>query len=629
MSDEDPPDGGPADTEVPDRFSVDFTGLTLLGTYEVKEKIADGGMGSVYLGQDTNLDRPIVVKVPHVRFLSEPGFRRRFALEISELVRLEHPHVVSILAQGEHEEVPYFVLQFLGGGSLEDVFEAREGGWEPDEYLPWLQTIARTLDFVHARGTVHRDVKPANVLFDEGGHVFLSDFGVAKAMENEDANLTEAGTGIGSPRYMAPEQGYGHDLTPSADQYALASMTYEAAAGRPPFMGESPIELLVKKGGSDPESLCELVPALPAESGAAVMQALSRKPEERHASCVAFVDAFESGLRPAAEPVSSPLRGSLIAALLLAAVLAAILFATRQGGTPPGPSEGAANHVGDMRLTLVDPGVEPRRTLRYTVPAGATEDISLTLRQTSNMTIGGKPFPMAKNPTVQYTLQLRADEVTEGGDIHMSSSTSSVYFTDIGAMRADAGPALEKFKRFLRTFGGTAVLTPNGLTRRSELAGADEVPKAARTQIESLWWVVRNIAMAFPVEPVGVGARWEVTETLDLMGMRVTDTSTYELVKLEGDAFELKMFSAQTAAEQKVTTFDFGEEEMDATLLSLHARGKSTAVSDLAHLSSEDFEFSLIIDMEVMFADMPSEEGGAGDVEAKMHLELTMTVERD
>ena len=155
--------------DVPSRFALDFTGATLLGIYRVRSRIADGGMGAVYLADDTTLGRKVVVKVPHVRFLAEPGFRARFRREVSELVRLEHPHVVRVLAQGEHEEVPYFVLQYLGGGSLED--RLAHGTQTVDEVLSWQPAMAQTLDFVHQRGIVHRDVKPANVLFDEAGHV--------------------------------------------------------------------------------------------------------------------------------------------------------------------------------------------------------------------------------------------------------------------------------------------------------------------------------------------------------------------------------------------------------------------------------------------------------------------------
>ncbi|MHC4472989.1 MAG: serine/threonine protein kinase, partial [Planctomycetota bacterium] len=184
----------PPEQDGSDRFSVNFSGLTLLGTYRVDRKLAHGGMGSIYLAEDTNLGRPVVIKVPHPRFLGEPEFRERFAREVAELVRLEHPRIARILARGEHDGLPFFVLQYLGGGSLEDRLKASpDGRTDPQELTSWLLPTAETLDFVHGRGIIHRDVKPENILFDEEGHVFLSDFGVAKALESEGGAITGTG----------------------------------------------------------------------------------------------------------------------------------------------------------------------------------------------------------------------------------------------------------------------------------------------------------------------------------------------------------------------------------------------------------------------------------------------------
>ncbi|MCP5065319.1 MAG: serine/threonine protein kinase, partial [bacterium] len=194
-------DGGARD--VPSRFSVDFAGQTLLSTYRVERKLAEGGMGTVYLGEDTNLGRQVVVKVPHARFLGEPGFRARFKREVTELVRLEHPNICRILAQGDNEELPYFVLQYLGGGSLEERLKAAGGSVSSHDALPWLRTIAKTLDFIHARGIIHRDVKPANVILSKFGEVKLTDFGIARTQQSD---LTETGIGLGTPSYMSPEQ---------------------------------------------------------------------------------------------------------------------------------------------------------------------------------------------------------------------------------------------------------------------------------------------------------------------------------------------------------------------------------------------------------------------------------------
>src|SRR5262245_19522456 len=262
-------DGGSTrEGDVPARFQVDLEGRVLGGTFHVLKKLAEGGMGSVYLARDETLGREVVVKVPHARFLGERGFRARFHREVSELVRLEHLHVVRILAKGEIDDVPYFVLAYLRGGSLED--RLRAGPLSAEATWTWLPTVARTLDFVHSRGVVHRDVKPGNILFDEQDHVFLSDFGVVKALADRDSDLTGVGAGIGSPLYMAPEQGLGKEVGGAADQYALASTVYECLAGEPPFGRGSAVEVLVRKDRERPPPLRDRARDVPEACAAAV-----------------------------------------------------------------------------------------------------------------------------------------------------------------------------------------------------------------------------------------------------------------------------------------------------------------------------------------------------------------------
>ena len=183
-----------------DRFSTDLTGKTLEGRFRVDRELARGGMGTVYQAHDETLHQSVVVKVPLPEVLMMEGFRSRFDKEIQELLALRHPHIVRVLSRGEHEQVPYFVLEYLGGGSLSSRIKAqRDKRLDPAEVATWLPDIAATLDFVHDRDIVHRDVKPANILFDDHGHVFLSDFGIAKAIGGTQLGMTSTGIPIGSP----------------------------------------------------------------------------------------------------------------------------------------------------------------------------------------------------------------------------------------------------------------------------------------------------------------------------------------------------------------------------------------------------------------------------------------------
>ncbi|MDJ0523269.1 MAG: serine/threonine-protein kinase, partial [Planctomycetota bacterium] len=174
-------------TDPTDRWSVSLEEQTLLGRYTVERKIGGGGMASVYLARDDQLEMPVVVKVPHTAYLAEPGFRERFERETRDLISLQHPHIVRILARGEHEGLPFLILQFLQGGSLGDRIRKAKGAPLPyPEVRPWVRDVARALDFIHQQGVVHRDIKPDNVLFDEHGHAYLSDFGIAKAVGGKD-----------------------------------------------------------------------------------------------------------------------------------------------------------------------------------------------------------------------------------------------------------------------------------------------------------------------------------------------------------------------------------------------------------------------------------------------------------
>ncbi len=275
-----------------DRWSVSLSGVTLLGRYAVERKMGGGGMATVYLAKDEHLGLPVVVKVPHPAFLADPSFRTRFEQETEGLIALQHPHIVRILARGEHEGLPFLVMQYLPGGSLGDRLRATDGGTIAfDDVQSWLQGVTEALDYIHARGIVHRDIKPDNVLFDEHGYVYLSDFGIAKAIGADDTGLTATGATPGSPAYMAPEQARTSNLEGSSDQYSLAASLYEALSGTPAYDGKTLVDVLLKKQSEDPRHLSEIAPDVPVAAANAIMRALARDPEYRFPTCRAFLDA--------------------------------------------------------------------------------------------------------------------------------------------------------------------------------------------------------------------------------------------------------------------------------------------------------------------------------------------------
>ena len=279
----------------------------LLGTllddrYEIQQSLDRGGMGTVYLAWDTKLERKVVVKIPHARLMTDRTFRLRFLQEIRDLANHEHPAILRIEGSGSHVDVPYAVVQYLRGGNLRERITEQGGQETPAEVLEWLPTIADALDTVHKNGSLHRDVKPANILFDERGNAVLSDFGIATAIGAADPDaptqavqqeLTVVGTFVGSPAY-APPEAIDRLLTPAYDQYSLATVVYLALTGELPFSGQTNEAILIAKERDTPPRLDPRKLKAPVSKSAekALMKALSRKPEDRFESCSAFASAF-------------------------------------------------------------------------------------------------------------------------------------------------------------------------------------------------------------------------------------------------------------------------------------------------------------------------------------------------
>ena len=228
--------------------SQEWSGLTLAGgRYQVTAKLGEGGMGFVYRALDQNIDAEVVIKVPRPSMMDDPEFAGRFTREIRSLVKLSHPHIVKVTDVGNYDGIPFAVMQYLAGGSLEDQRPVGPGGQalpgDPRNISRWLLAVAEALDYIHTQGYVHRDVKPGNILFDTQGHAFLSDFGVAKVMAStknpapSQTAMTGAGMVLGTPEYMAPELIMGDPFDGRVDQYALAITVYELLCGRRPVRG--------------------------------------------------------------------------------------------------------------------------------------------------------------------------------------------------------------------------------------------------------------------------------------------------------------------------------------------------------------------------------------------------------
>ncbi len=354
--------------------------------YRDPRLVARGGMGEVYCATDTTLGREVAVKLLDDRRASDETVRKRFTREALAAARLSSDaHTVTIFDVGEWQGRPFIVMEYLTGGSLEDVLR-REGAQPPARALEWLDETAQALDQAHERGIVHRDVKPANLLLGEDGRVRVADFGVASAAGLD--SLTQTGTIIGTAGYLSPEQAEGREATPASDRYALAIVAFELLAGTRPFQNDSPTAEATAHVRSPVPSIADRRPGLPAEVDAVFARALAKDPGARFSTCGQFVAALHAAFEDAAgatwivapEPPrrSRPVLPAVLLLLLLAGgIAAAVLLATNGDGSST-PER--------IRVTVTQRGttVQQTVTLRAAPPpttAATTVDGASVARQ--------------------------------------------------------------------------------------------------------------------------------------------------------------------------------------------------------------------------------------------------------
>lgn len=253
----------------------------LRGQYRIVRLLGRGGMGAVYLARDLTLDREVAIKV--VKTGSDlRELHDRFRREARTAARLSHPHIVPLHTFGEVEGMPFVVMGYVRGESLAARLR-RDGRVPEDEARRVLAEIADALDHAHRQGVVHRDVKPDNVLLDdESGRALLTDFGVAKALGRNET-LTRLGSVVGTPHFMSPEQASGRDVDGRSDIYSLGVMGYAMLAGRLPFEGTTPQEVLTKHVTQEPPPLRALAPTLSDSTLQAVERCMAKDPVKRWA----------------------------------------------------------------------------------------------------------------------------------------------------------------------------------------------------------------------------------------------------------------------------------------------------------------------------------------------------------
>jgi beta-lactam-binding protein with PASTA domain/tRNA A-37 threonylcarbamoyl transferase component Bud32 len=281
------------------------------GRYELHRRIGRGGMAEVSLARDQLLDRPVAIKVLFPEFATDPAFVERFRREATAAANLNHPNIVGVYDWGEAEAegTYYIVMEYVDGRSLSQILRA-EGPLHPDRVADIGADVASALGFAHRNGVVHRDVKPGNVLVDQGGLVKVADFGIARAITaSSDEHLTQVGTVMGTATYFSPEQARGDPVDPRSDLYSLGCVLYELVVGRPPFSGESPVAIAYKQVHEAPVPPRQVNSAVPPALEAIILKCLAKNPANRYPSAEdlrADLRRFREGNRILAEPVMAP-----------------------------------------------------------------------------------------------------------------------------------------------------------------------------------------------------------------------------------------------------------------------------------------------------------------------------------
>ncbi|MCA9933142.1 MAG: protein kinase [Anaerolineales bacterium] len=259
-----------------------------LGKYRVDSLIGTGGMAQVYKGHHPRLKRDVAIKILHAALAKDPDFIRRFEREAAIVAKLRHPHVVQVYDFDNQDDLHYMVMEYIEGATLKDKLRQRRNVLPPQtverfslrRIVQIISGLADAIDYAHRHNIVHRDIKPANIMFTQAGEIVLADFGIVQMLSGSQQTKTSAVAG--TPVYMSPEQGSGEEVDGRSDIYSLGVVLYELLTGQLPFVGDTPIKVILAHMSQPVPSLCNINPQLTVEIEAVVFKALMKKPGDRY-----------------------------------------------------------------------------------------------------------------------------------------------------------------------------------------------------------------------------------------------------------------------------------------------------------------------------------------------------------
>ena len=397
-----------------------------IGRYEIKGELGRGGMATVYRAYDPSFEREVAIKVLPRELMHDPQFRDRFRREIKTIASLEHPAIVPVYDVGEEDGVPYFVMRYMPGGSLSQWIE--KGKFSLEDAARIIERLSSALAYAHKVGLIHRDLKPDNILFDNNGDPFISDFGVAKITDSS-TNMTGSGI-IGTPAYMSPEQAQGEKVDNRSDIYGLGVIIFQMLSGHQPYEATTPMGVAVKHITDPVPEILKDNPSLGEQADTIIKTAMAKDPSLRYQTATELAQALTEAafgkkagaaagtkVTPAAgKAAPAAARGGSNRGLLIGGTVALLVilvggaaFAFSRGmlspappatatALPATPTAAAATAAGEPTVAATSgpvlapvcaPGVIPeivspdiketnqycvtkRAVTEYTIPAGAT-----------------------------------------------------------------------------------------------------------------------------------------------------------------------------------------------------------------------------------------------------------------